>query len=240
MFGCLQLCAPLLDERTRARVNGAPCTWRTPKPTRGSPHYVLLLGLDNSGKTSIVDTLLRCQQGSIAGQPAIPAPTGVPQMTLISCLTEPVVAVDVPGQHSKRQCWQDALRFVDGVAFVIDACDELRLPVVQQELWQIMPSLVRRCLPLLVLITKCDARKACNLNDVVRAVGVSKACTCLPAPWLVRHCCSGEPAQVSAALDWLVGVLSDHRQLRPDEAKAKANQYQLANAAFSAELQLCT
>jgi ADP-ribosylation factor related protein 1 len=95
----------------------------TKAPTANTEYSVLLLGLDNAGKTTFHE------QMKALFLPSAPAPSGKTVPTVgqnVSTITLSDMYLktwDVGGQHSLRQLWQSYYSSCHAIVFVIDSTD---------------------------------------------------------------------------------------------------------------------
>lgn len=103
------------DEKAYSRLTKAP--------TANTEYSVLLLGLDNAGKTTFHE------QMKALFLPSAPAPSGKTVPTVgqnVSTITLSDMYLktwDVGGQHSLRQLWQSYYSSCHAIVFVIDSTD---------------------------------------------------------------------------------------------------------------------
>lgn len=140
---------------------------------------VLLVGCDNSGKTSIVKRLL-------GDETRTTTPTaGVNLKSVALDDRTPLQLWDVGGRQTLRQYWRDYARQARPVAiiFVIDAADPRRLAEVSIEVQKLLNDPMLVGVPLLVLANKQDVAGAIpptELEACLNLGGISdRASRCL-------------------------------------------------------------
>jgi signal recognition particle receptor subunit beta len=151
-------------------------------------------------------------------------------------LSTEVVAVDLPGQHSKRIAWFDALRIATAVTFVIDSTDVPRFALIRQELHRLVSRLCKLRIPILFLATKQDMPEAWAVQDILVATDIAAICAGLPAPWTLRGCSATDYWDLTDSFRWLVSHINDMRRLREEQALCAAALYQQANIQYAAQL----
>ncbi|KAI5176309.1 GTP-binding protein SAR1 [Pancytospora epiphaga] len=111
------------------------------------PSSVLFLGIDNAGKTTLVNKLK-----NNTNHVFLPTKHATEDVIEIGNLKATVV--DIGGHRAVRVAWKDYFFNVDGVVFIVDTADEQRFDEVR-EAWAAVRSLEREA-PVLVLMNKID------------------------------------------------------------------------------------
>lgn len=158
---------------------------------------VLVVGLDNSGKTSLLK-FLRPQEA----QTGDTVPTVGFNVEHFTCYGLSFTAFDMSGQSRYRQLWGNYYRKAHGIIFVIDSSDKGRILVAREELQQLLshPDLVGRNAPILFFANKMDIRDA--LSDI----GVSSSLSLENITNKSWHICSSNALTgegVVAGIQWL-------------------------------------
>lgn len=146
----------------------------------GKSGTIILLGLDNAGKTTL---LHRLRTNSVLQFP----PTDRPNKESFRTGGVTFVGWDLGGHEAVRHLWDDYVAQERGaVVFLIDAADVRRLDEVRDELDNLVSLLVKRnedededdendratrsSAPLAILLNKCDLADAAESRDVARAI----------------------------------------------------------------------
>ncbi len=113
--------------------------------------FVAVLGLDSAGKTSLVEHL----KTGYMGEPLPTMGFHISKIQVNNCVIQ---FADLAGQDAMRKLWGALYHSADGVVYVIDGADKVRLPLAISELKSVMayPALVDK--PFLVLVNKFDER----------------------------------------------------------------------------------
>lgn len=119
----------------------------------GRPVRVLLLGLDNSGKTTLLHLLKTNYMGAHF-------PTVQPTQEELSIGSLKMTTVDMGGHKVARDLWRSYYTSVDGIVFLVDVSDTNRLAEAKYELDQILQEDVIDKVPILVLGNKIDQQGA--------------------------------------------------------------------------------
>uniref|UniRef100_A0A3Q3ILV9 ADP-ribosylation factor-like protein 6 n=1 Tax=Monopterus albus TaxID=43700 RepID=A0A3Q3ILV9_MONAL len=161
---------------------------------------VLCLGLDNSGKTTIINQLKPTPE-----QERVPTIGFNVERFKSSSLS--FTAFDMSGQSRYRNLWEHYYKESHAIIFVIDSSDKLRMVVAKEELDTLLSheDIHSKKIPLLFFANKMD------LQDAMSSVKVSQM-LCLESikdkPW---HICASNGIKgegLQEGLDWLQGKVS--------------------------------
>ncbi|TRZ23362.1 hypothetical protein HGM15179_003779 [Zosterops borbonicus] len=177
--------------------------------------HVLCLGLDNSGKTTIINKL---------------KPSNVSKTTIINKLklsnaqTQDIVPTigfsiekfktsslsftvfDMSGQGKYRDLWEHYYKEGQAIIFVIDSSDKLRMVVAKEELDTLLnhPDIKHRRLPILFFANKMDLRDAVSSVKVSQLLSLENI---KDKPW---HICASDALKgegLQEGVDWLQGQM---------------------------------
>uniref|UniRef100_A0A672M899 ADP-ribosylation factor-like protein 6 n=1 Tax=Sinocyclocheilus grahami TaxID=75366 RepID=A0A672M899_SINGR len=170
---------------------------------------VLCLGLDNSGKTTIINQLKPSNVflflyihliSVLYAQDIVPTIGFSIEKFKTSSLSFTVF--DMSGQGRYRNLWEHYYKEGQAIIFVIDSGDKLRMVVAKEELDTLLshPDIKHRRIPILFFANKMD------LRDALSAVKVSQL-LCLEnikdKPW---HICASDAVKgegLQEGVDWL-------------------------------------
>uniref|UniRef100_A0A8C1ZC32 ADP-ribosylation factor-like protein 6 n=1 Tax=Cyprinus carpio TaxID=7962 RepID=A0A8C1ZC32_CYPCA len=175
---------------------------------------VLCLGLDNSGKTTIINQLkpsnFVCVYSldfcfclcSLQAQAQDVVPTIGFSIEKFKTSSLSFTVFDMSGQGRYRNLWEHYYKEGQAIIFVIDSGDKLRMVVAKEELDTLLnhPDIKHRRIPILFFANKMD------LRDALSAVKVSQL-LCLEnikdKPW---HICASDAVKgegLQEGVDWL-------------------------------------
>ncbi|XP_069745543.1 ADP-ribosylation factor-like protein 6 isoform X4 [Narcine bancroftii] len=119
--------------------------------------HVLCLGLDNSGKTTIINYL---KPSNAQVQDIVPTIGFSIENFKTSGLSFTVF--DMSGQGRYRNLWEHYYKEGQAIIFVIDSSDKLRMVVAKEELDTLLnhPDIKHRRIPILFFANKMDLRDA--------------------------------------------------------------------------------
>ncbi|KAH7826779.1 ArfX, unspecified Arf protein [Monocercomonoides exilis] len=118
---------------------------------------ILIVGLDNAGKTSIVQ---RITENPAALQPTLS--TIGSQVKEYKFQKTKFSLWDVGGQEELRNTWKHYYVGTNGIIFVIDSADDTRFAEAKKEFEKVVSNSFVSNLPCLFLCNKCDLPGACS------------------------------------------------------------------------------
>lgn len=168
---------------------------------RKAPCKVLVVGLDNSGKTTILNQL-RSKEEDISVVPTVgynieEFSSGGLQF---SCF-------DMSGQSRYRDLWRRFYSEAQAIIFVLDAADQLRLGVAQVELEEVLrdENLTRRRVPLLMFANKMDLPNACGPVEITQQM---KMDLIVDRPWTIFPSVATTGEGLEEGIKWLIQRLN--------------------------------
>lgn len=166
----------------------------------GKKVNILVVGLDNSGKTTIIERLKPKHK-----QTNEVAPTVGFTVDEFDKGTLTFTVFDMSGAGRYRTLWEQYYREAEAVIYVIDSADKLRLVVAKDELENMMRHPNLRKVPVLFLANKKDLPTAMPPVEIAQALGLEdirdRAWQIVPSNGL-----SGEG--VDKGVDWLAERLA--------------------------------
>uniref|UniRef100_A0A9J2PU74 ADP-ribosylation factor-like protein 6 n=1 Tax=Ascaris lumbricoides TaxID=6252 RepID=A0A9J2PU74_ASCLU len=147
---------------------------------------ILVIGLDNSGKTTILNQLKPPEAQTTQDPEENPqldftneihlqvVPTVGYNVDKFTSSNMSFSAYDMSGQGKYRNLWETYYKEVDGVIFVVDSSDRLRIAVARDELWLLLDhkEMATRKIPLLVFANKMDEKGSLNASEVSQCLGL--------------------------------------------------------------------
>jgi len=159
---------------------------------------LLVLGLDNAGKSTLLTVLLRNE--------VVPtAPTHQPVTDMITIGHMKLRAVDMGGHEIARRMWVQYAHEADGIVYIVDAADRERFGEAALELHKLLAA---ESLPpkaaVLVLANKCDLPHAATQEELYYALGLDELAQSGSARPIGLYLCSiFERRGYMEGFDWL-------------------------------------
>ncbi|VDO98140.1 unnamed protein product [Heligmosomoides polygyrus] len=162
---------------------------------------VIVVGLDNSGKTTMLNYLRTPETRT-----SQIAPTVGYSVTTFTTENFSFTAFDMAGQGKYRNLWETYYINAQAVIFVVDSADRLRVAVARDELWMILDhkDVIGRpvCLqiPILVLANKMDVKEAMTAAEISTSLGLDLI---RGHKWNIHATCALNGAGIQRAIEWL-------------------------------------
>ncbi|PAA54400.1 hypothetical protein BOX15_Mlig007684g2, partial [Macrostomum lignano] len=159
---------------------------------------VLVVGLDNSGKTTIINKL---KPANATMQNIVPT-VGF-NVERLEMKNLRMTCFDMSGQGRYRNMWEHYYRDCDAIIFVIDSSDKLRFVVAKDELEQLLAhdAIRTRGIPFLFYANKMDHKDALSPVKCTQMLGLKDCLSNKSWNIVPSNAISGEGLQ--AGIDWL-------------------------------------
>lgn len=140
--------------------------WKALGFFEGKEGTLVVLGLDNAGKTTMLHRLKT--GGDVRSFP----PTDRPHQTDEFETTQGIKfkAWDMGGHEAVRHLWEDYVCESSAVLFLIDAVDSKRFEEAGFELDALIGEKIVQDLPVAILLNKCDLDEACSTAEVCEKI----------------------------------------------------------------------
>ncbi|XP_030369404.1 ADP-ribosylation factor-like protein 3 [Scaptodrosophila lebanonensis] len=171
---------------------------------------LLVLGLDNAGKTTLVARLG-------------PKAEGVRIRSVVGGSSKEIVInrkklrfLDLSGQWGRRQIWRNYYGSANALIYVIDSTDAQRLGEARSELFDILLDKRLENTPLLIMSNKQDQVGAMPTSDVTNSLGLTRF---ERRNWLIQDCSALTGNGVEQAMDWIYRTIKVEREPTSVESK---------------------
>uniref|UniRef100_U5EZE0 ADP-ribosylation factor-like protein 2 n=1 Tax=Corethrella appendiculata TaxID=1370023 RepID=U5EZE0_9DIPT len=159
---------------------------------------ILLLGLDNAGKT----TILKRFNGEPIDQIS---PTLGFNIKTLEHNNYTLNMWDVGGQKSLRSYWRNYFECTDGLIWVVDSTDRMRLQSCKEELKQLLQEERLAGATLLILANKQDLPDALTSSEIKDALELDLIVT---HHWSVFSVSAVSGHKLVDSIDWLIEDIS--------------------------------
>ncbi|XP_014767829.1 ADP-ribosylation factor-like protein 2 [Octopus bimaculoides] len=159
---------------------------------------ILMLGLDNAGKTTVLKKFNGEDVDTIS-------PTLGFNIKTLEHLGYKLNIWDVGGQKSLRSYWKNYFESTDGLIWVVDSADRMRLQDCKQELDALLLEERLADATLLVFANKQDlpgALKAEEIREILKLDNIKSH------HWLILDCSALTGENLLQGMDWLIGDIA--------------------------------
>jgi GTP-binding protein SAR1 len=164
---------------------------------------LLFLGLDNSGKSTLI-YLLKTNRISMIG------PTIYPHVEELKIGNIIFNTFDLGGDEIVRKTWKNYFPSTDGILFLVDSADVTRFPEIKEELDSILNIPELQKTPIAIIANKIDKNGAASEDEIKEALGIKGLCSKDTRPLELFMCSVIRKIGYSEALGWLSGHLKDN------------------------------
>lgn len=158
---------------------------------------ILMVGLDNAGKTTI---LYRLKLEEIVST----VPTLGFNVETVTYKNISFTVWDIGGQDKIRSLWRVYFQDTQGLIFVVDSADRERIEEAKTELHKLLGEEQLTNIVLLVFANKQDMPDAMPASDVREKLGLGSM---RQRPWFVQSSCAVKGEGLYEGLDWLASQI---------------------------------
>ncbi|KAJ8902274.1 hypothetical protein NDN08_006681 [Rhodosorus marinus] len=184
--------------------------WKT--LTEVPQRKVLLLGLDGSGKTSLMEQLKLIYAGMEPLPASKVAPTVGLNIAKFQLKKISYIVWDVGGSASLRTLWDRYLSEADGILWVLDAGDGARADEALETLLEILARDEVKGKPTLIAANKEDEEDGYDLDKFAKSCFESLQ----GRDWKMCRCSALEGDGVKEGFDWLAEALANIEEKESD------------------------
>ena len=158
---------------------------------------ILMVGLDNAGKTTILYQLRLHEVISTV-------PTIGFNVETVNYKNISFTVWDIGGQDKIRNLWRVYLKGSQGLIFVIDSSDKQRLDEARAELFRLLEEEDLQGAHVLVFANKQDVVGAAPVADIRDRLGLNSVTS---HNWFIQPTCALKGEGLHEGLDWLAGQI---------------------------------
>ncbi|XP_069807637.1 putative ADP-ribosylation factor-like protein 5C [Dendropsophus ebraccatus] len=156
-------------------------------------HKVIIVGLDNAGKTTILYQFLM-------NEVVHTAPTIGSNVEEIVLRNTHFLMWDIGGQETLRATWNSYYSNTEFVILVIDSTDRERLPETRDELYKMLAHEDLQNAAVLIYANKQDVKDSMSASEISTMLALSAI---KDRAWHIQGCCALTGEGLPAGLDWL-------------------------------------
>jgi ADP-ribosylation factor-like protein 2 len=162
---------------------------------------LLILGLDNAGKTTILK--------KFCGEPidTIEPTLGFNIQTL-EFKGYSLSLWDVGGQKSIRSYWKNYFESTDGLIWVIDSADRVRMEVCKAELESLLMQEKLAGASLLIFCNKQDIAGAVQSDELEEVLGLRDNPIYKNRHWSIQSCSAVTGQGLATGIDWIISDIA--------------------------------
>ncbi|EDQ93065.1 uncharacterized protein MONBRDRAFT_5315 [Monosiga brevicollis MX1] len=164
----------------------------------GKEHKLIIVGLDNAGKTTILYQYL-------LNDVVVTSPTIGSNVEEIQFKNLKFLMWDVGGQESLRSSWSTYYNAVEAVLLVIDSTDRERLTLIKEELYTMLAHDDLKSARLLVLANKQDLKGAMSAAEISKQFNLTSI---KDHSWHIQACCALTGEGLYEGMEWLTDEMT--------------------------------
>eukprot|EP00331_Platyophrya_macrostoma_P021576 CAMPEP_0176452080 /NCGR_PEP_ID=MMETSP0127-20121128/28293_1 /TAXON_ID=938130 /ORGANISM="Platyophrya macrostoma, Strain WH" /LENGTH=180 /DNA_ID=CAMNT_0017840407 /DNA_START=30 /DNA_END=572 /DNA_ORIENTATION=+ len=158
---------------------------------------LLILGLDNAGKTTILYKLA-------LGDVVQTVPTIGFNVETVECKNLKFQVWDLGGQTGIRPYWRSYYPNTNAIIYVVDSTDKERIDTSKQELMLMLEEEELKGVPILVLANKQDMLNAMTESEVSETLGLTNIKT---RQWAIYKCSALTGFGLNEGMEWIVSAI---------------------------------
>ena len=157
---------------------------------------ILVLGLDNAGKTTILKKLSEEDITHIMPTQGFNIKTLVHEGFKLNVW-------DIGGQKAIRPYWGNYFESTDALVYVIDSSDRRRLEESGSELKELLAEDKLATIPMLVFANKQDLMGSCPAPDIAEALNLEAI---QDRVWQIQACSAKDGDGLQEGMEWLISA----------------------------------
>ncbi|KAM8967147.1 ADP-ribosylation factor-like protein 5B [Pelodytes ibericus] len=156
-------------------------------------HKVIIVGLDNAGKTTILYQFLM-------NEVVHTSPTIGSNVEEIVIKNTHFLMWDIGGQESLRSSWNTYYSNTEFIILVVDSTDIERLSITKEELYRMLAHEDLRKAAVLIFANKQDMKGCMTAADISKYLTLSSI---KDHPWHIQSCCALTGEGLCQGLEWM-------------------------------------
>lgn len=115
---------------------------------------------------------------------------------------------DIGGQREIRPYWKNYYENTDGLVYVVDSADDMRLKECTEELKSLLAEEDLKNVPLLVYANKQDIELALDAPEVMDTLELNSI---TDRTWNLQACSAVKKEGLSEGMEWLIKTISEKK-----------------------------
>ncbi|KND02990.1 small GTP-binding protein domain [Spizellomyces punctatus DAOM BR117] len=182
--------------------------------TQKEEFYVIILGLDNAGKTTLLERIKSIYLGVAGLPPEKIAPTVGLNIGKVEINNTRLNFWDLGGQRELHSIWEKYYSECHAIVFVVDATDKERIEEVKETFETVITNDTVEGVPVLMLANKQDVPSALKVHEIKEIFNpIALRLGARDSKVLPVSALKGDGVQ--EAVDWLFVRLQRNRTNRP-------------------------
>lgn len=116
---------------------------------------------------------------------------------------------DIGGQREIRPYWKNYYENTDGLVYVVDSADDMRLKECADELISLLSEESLKNVPMLVFANKQDLQFALEADQVMETLKLSEISD---RTWNIQACSAFTKEGLSDGMEWLIKTISEKQK----------------------------
>ncbi len=166
------------------------------KPGKKRQLRVVILGLDQSGKTKLLNKMKGCDTDG--------GPTVSYNCDNIKFKGHDFVFYDLAGDKKVRNLWRHYYQNVQVVMFIVDGSESTRMEEAAEEFRKVLREEELKEAFVVVLVNKCDIEEHMKKEDVISRLELKNVAN--KRKWLVQEVSGITGDGLSEALEWIINA----------------------------------
>eukprot|EP00842_Homolaphlyctis_polyrhiza_P006691 jgi/Hompol1/7022/HPOL_000287-RA len=134
--------------------------------TQKEEYFVIIIGLDNAGKTTLLERIKTIFMGVAGLRPDQIGPTVGLNVGKADVKNSRLILWDLGGQRELQSIWEKYYSECHGIIFVVDSTDRARIDEVKETLGRVIQNEIVEGVPVLMLANKQDSNDALTISEI--------------------------------------------------------------------------